>query len=97
MLRPSAFRIEEVVDPVEIREAQARHAQFDRNSDWLQANIAEVYGKHRGKHICIAGQEVFAADNVHEAIALATAGHPDDEGWFVRYIPLEKLPRLYAI
>jgi hypothetical protein len=84
MLQPHTIvQIDDVVDPEEIRAAQARWAAFDRNSDWLQANIAEVYGNHRGKHICIAGQEVFAADSVNEAIVRATAAHPGDEGWLV--------------
>jgi hypothetical protein len=97
MLLAPAFQIEEVVDPAEIASAQRRREQFDRNSQWLQANIAEVYRKHRGKHICIAGQEVFSADSAQEAIAQATKTHPDDLGWFARYIPLEKLARVYAI
>jgi hypothetical protein len=37
------------------------------------------------------------ADTTKEAIALATAAHPDDEGWFTRYIPKEKVPRVYAL
>jgi hypothetical protein len=97
MLQAPAFQIEEVADPAEIASAQQRREQFDRNSAWLQANIAEVYRHHRGQHICIAGQEVFAADSAQQAIARATAAHPDDQGWFTRFIPLEKLARVYAI
>jgi hypothetical protein len=63
----------------------------------LQDNISDIYGKHRGKCICIAGQEVFVADTPSEAIAQATAAHPDDEGWFTRYIPKEKVARIYAV
>jgi len=29
--------------------------------------------------------------------AEATAAHPDDEGWFTRYIPKEKVARIYAV
>jgi hypothetical protein len=96
MLLSPAFQIEEVADPAEIASAQRRREQFDRNSQWLQANIAEVYRNHRGQHICIAGQVVFAADSAQEAITRATTAHPDDHGWFVRYIPFEKLARVYA-
>jgi hypothetical protein len=97
MLRaPANFQIEEVTDPREIQAAKAQREQFDRNSGWLQANIAQVYRQHRGKHICIAGQEVFAADDVLTAISAATATHPTDSGWFTRYIPKEKMFRVYA-
>jgi hypothetical protein len=40
---------------------------------------------------------VFVADTATAAIAQATAAHPDDEGWFTRYIPKEKLARIYAV
>src|SRR6266481_862454 len=89
--------IEEVTDMEELLKARQQREQFDRNSAWLQAHIAEVYSKYRGKCICVAGEELFVADTVKEAIAQATATHPDDEGWFTRYIPREKVARIYAI
>jgi hypothetical protein len=77
--------------------ANKQREQFDRNSDWLEAHIPEVYSKHRGKCICIAGQELFVADTVTEAVAKARAAHPEDQGLFTRYIPKEKVARIYAI
>jgi len=65
--------MEEVTDPQELAEARAQRELFDRNADWLQAHASEVYTKYRGKVICIAGEELFAADSAKEAIALATA------------------------
>ena len=97
MLLSPAFQIEVVDDPAEIAAARHQREQFDRNSQWLQANIAEIYRNHRGQYICIAGQEVFAADSAQEALAGAKAAHPDDHGWFTRFVPLEKLARIYAI
>lgn len=95
MLRsPPRIEIEEVTDPLEIEAAKAQREQFDRNSDWLAANIVEVCGKYRGKHICIAGQEVFAADNIQDAVALGTVAHPEDLGWFTRYVPRERVLRV---
>jgi hypothetical protein len=88
--------MEEITDPVELAKARARREQFDRNFEWLQCHASEVYEKHRGKCICIAGQELFVADTGSEALAKATTAHPDDEGHFVHYIPLEKVPRIYA-
>jgi hypothetical protein len=36
-------------------------------------------------------------DTTKAAIAQATAAHPEDEGWFTRYIPKDKVARIYAI
>lgn len=88
--------MEEVTDPVELAEAQARREQFDRNASWLEAHASEIYSKHRGKCICIAGEELFVADTAREALALAAAAHPEDRGRFVHYIPEDKVPRIYA-
>lgn len=85
-----------VTDPEEIASFQARQERFDRNADWLRAHAHEVYNQHRGKHICIAGQELFVADTARRALALAEAAHPEDDGRYLRYIPKEKLPRIYA-
>ena len=97
MLNPQhPIIMEEVTDPEEVAKARARRAQFDRNSEWLQTQVAEIYAKHRGKVICIAGQELFIGDTVEEAIDQARAAHPEDEGMFTRYIPKEKAIRIYA-
>jgi hypothetical protein len=88
--------MEEVTDPVQLAEAQAQREQFDRNSAWLQAHASEIYPKHRGKCICIAGEELFVAETASEAVAQATAAHPHDKGRFVHYIPKQKVPRIYA-
>ena len=89
--------MEDITDAEQLVRARRQREQFDRNSAWLQAHIAEAYATHRGKCICIAGEELFVADTVKEAIAQATAAHPDDEGWFTRYIPKEKVARIYAL
>src|SRR5215208_717723 len=52
----------EVTDPEELAQAQARHASYQLNVAWLRAHAAEVYRRHRGKCICIAGGELFVAD-----------------------------------
>lgn len=88
--------MEEVTDPEELAKARAQRERFDRNAAWLQAHATEVYSCHRGKCICIAGEELFVADTPEEALALATAAHPEDDGRFVHYIPRERLARIYA-
>lgn len=88
--------MEEVTDPTELAQARAQRERFDRNSAWLQAHVAEVYRRHRGKCVCIAGEELFVGDTPEQAQALAYAAHPEDDGSFFRYIPREKLDRIYA-
>jgi hypothetical protein len=93
--RPS-ITIEEIADPAQVSAALNQREQFDRNLTWLRAHAAEVYRGHRGKCICIAGQQLFVADSAAEALALAKAQHPDDHGRFVQYVAKEKVPRVYA-
>lgn len=88
--------MEEVDDPPEVSRARVRREMFDRNFNWLADHAAEVYEKYRGKNICIAGGEVFAGDTPEQAVALASATHPDDQGSFVQYIPREKMARVYV-
>jgi len=93
--RQTPIVMEEVTDPVELAKARARRARFDRNWTWLNAHADEVYA-HRGKCICIAGQQRFVADTPAEVLALATAAHPEDDGRFTLYIPWERMYRIYA-
>jgi hypothetical protein len=88
--------MEEVTDSAEVSKARIRREKFDRNFAWFRAHAPEVYEHHRGKFICISGQEVFAATTSEDAIAQAAAAHPEDEGRFVQYISLEKMARVYA-
>jgi len=86
--------MDEVTDTAELAQAHERRAQFDRNCAWLEAHASEVYLKHRGKCICVAGEEPFIADTPAQALALAEAAHPNDKGRFVHYIPREKVARV---
>ncbi|HEY6332724.1 MAG TPA: hypothetical protein VI756_25595 [Blastocatellia bacterium] len=89
--------MEEVTDVNDNAAAQARRERFERNSAWLQSHAAEVYTRHRGKCICVAGEELFFGDSPEEVIAEARAAHPEDNGSIlVRYIPLEKIARVYC-
>jgi hypothetical protein len=85
--KPAQIVMEEITDPEELAKARAQRARFDRNTAWLQAHAAEVYARYRGKCICIAGAELFVADTPEEVLALAKAAHPDDDGFFLHYIP----------
>jgi hypothetical protein len=93
----SSIVIKEVTDPEELVKARQQRERFDRNATWLQGHISEIYSQYRGKFICVAGEKLFVADSVKEAIHLANKAYPHDNGWFTRYIPKEKVVRIYAI
>jgi len=88
--------MEVVTDPEELAKARAQDEHFERNWVWFEAHAAEIYAQHRGKCLCISGQELFVADTPEKVLALATAAHPDDDGRFTRYIPKERTYRIYA-
>jgi|ERR1043165_3835189 hypothetical protein len=86
----------EVTDTEELAKAETQRAQFRKNSDWLEARVPQIYAQHRGKCICVAGQELFVADTATEVVAMAKKAHPEDKGFLLRYIPLVKMERIYA-
>ena len=88
--------VEELTGAEELAKARAQDERFERNWAWFEAHAAEIYARHRGKCLCIAGQELFVADTPDQALALATAAHPEDDGRFTRYIPKERSYRIYA-
>lgn len=88
--------MEEVTDPEELAKARVRREQFDRNWAWFEAHAAEIYVAHRGKCVCIAGQELFVADTPREVLAQARSSHPRDDGRFTCYIPQKRTFRIYA-
>jgi hypothetical protein len=91
------IEFEDSVGPEEVAARRNRMEQFRRNSDWLEQHFSEVYGSHRGKSICIAGQELFVGDTAIEAVAKARAAHPEEKGLLIRYIYKEKAARIYAL
>ena len=95
-LPPIQVVMEEVTDPQEIAEAQAQMEQARRNSAWLHAHAHEIYTRHRGKFIAVAGEELFVGDTLEEAIALAKASHPEDKGLLSQYIYPRKMARVYG-
>jgi hypothetical protein len=93
---PIPIVMEEVTDPVELAKARARGERFARNLAWFEAHALEIGAAHRGQCICIAGQELFVADTPQAVRALAKAAHPEDDGFFLHYIPRERTVRIYA-
>src|SRR5215468_4462995 len=95
-LKQPPIIMEEVTDPVELQKAREQDERFERNWSWFEAHAAEIYSQHRGKCICIAGEELFIADKAEDVLALASAAHPEDDGRFTRYIPRERMARIYV-
>jgi hypothetical protein len=98
MLRSSEDPVvmEVVTDPAELARAREQDERFERNWAWFGSHAEEIYAAHRGKCICVSGQELFVADTPEQALALARAAHPEDNGRFTRCIPKEKVARIYA-
>ena len=97
MLNPQNSVAMEVHSDAEVSaQERLQDEQFGRNAAWLQSHAEEVYSQHRGKVICIAGEELFVGETVDEAVAAARAAHPEDAGWFTYYIPRQRGARVYA-
>ena len=92
----SAFHIEEITEPSQIRRAQVQDARHRQNSEWLQTHWADVLPQARGKFLAVAGQEPFIADTPAAAWAWIAATHPEDDGAIVQYIRPETGPRIYV-
>jgi hypothetical protein len=94
--QPPQIEMEVVTDPKAIAEAQAQDARYKRNLAWLNSHFTDVYSTHRGKCICVAGEELFVADSPRTVFEMAQKAHPEDNGRIIRYIPLDKMDRIYA-
>ena len=88
--------MEIVTDPAELARSKARGQRFERNRAWFQAHAQEIGENCRGKCICIAGEQLFVADTPEEALAGARAAHPDDDGYCLHYIYMERAASIYA-
>ena len=88
--------LEEVTDPEELAKAGAQDERFERNLRWFTRHASEIYAAHRGKCVCVAGEELFVGDSPQHAVALARAAHPEDDAFLMRIIPRDRVARIYA-
>lgn len=95
-VKSSPLAMVEVKDANEMAKSKAQRQRFRKNADWLQSHISQVYAQHRGNFICVAGQELFVADTASAVVGAARQAHPTDDGLLLRYIPREKMERVYA-
>jgi hypothetical protein len=75
VVKSSQLVMAEVTEPEENAKIKAQRERFRKNSDWLQTHVPQVYAQHRGKFICVAGQELFVADTAPEVVATARKAH----------------------
>src|SRR5262245_39175497 len=71
--------------------------QAHRNLMWFNEHAKElgVFKLYRGRYVAAAGGELFVAETPEEVERLAREKYPDELP-HVRYIPREKLYRIYA-
>ena len=71
--------------------------QAERNLLWFSEHAQElgVFKLHRGRFIAVSGGELFVGDSRAEVDRLAREKHPDELP-HIRFIPREKLSRIYA-
>jgi hypothetical protein len=79
--------VEEVIDPVANERYRRGLESFAKNGAWLQAHLDEILPRIRGKHIAVAGQELFVADTAEEVRAWVKVNHPEDPGPLFQRIP----------
>ena len=79
-VKQPAIEMEEVTDAAELAKAHAQDERFEQNWAWFESHAPEIYARHRGKCLCVAGQELFVADTPEAVLALARAAHPEDDG-----------------
>ena len=71
--------------------------QAGRNLLWLDEHAEElgVFKLYRGRYVAAVGGELLIADTAEGIDRLAREKHPDEMA-HVRYIPREKMSRIYA-
>ena len=87
---------EEKLSPEEWAALEHRREQFLRNANWFQEHAAEIAEKHPGRHVVVAGGELFAGNTFQEAREQARRAHPGDNGVYFEFIATDRGPKLYA-
>ncbi|MGH9800902.1 MAG: hypothetical protein ACRD82_11110 [Blastocatellia bacterium] len=80
-------------------ELERSFEQAERNLLWFSehADELDVFKLYRGRYVAALSGELFAADTSEDIYRLICEKHPDGMATaHVRYIPREKLSRIYA-
>jgi glutathione S-transferase len=91
---PMEVQFIEVTDPDELARIGAQQERFKKNTNYWNAHAANLFDQHRGRYVCVAGEQFFIADTAIAAQTLALAAHPEDDGRFLVHVPREKLVRI---
>jgi uncharacterized protein YbdZ (MbtH family) len=92
IMSENSVTVELATDPAEMERTQAyeRARASDRrlkpNLDYLNARWDELRPRECGRYVAVAGQELFVADTYQEALDMARAAHPDDDGYWVQCV-----------
>jgi hypothetical protein len=58
-----------------------------RNVDWFARHAEHIAREHAGRHVCVAGAELFVGDDLREVFERARQAHPADaDAVFSRYL-----------
>lgn len=95
---PTVATIEVLESTPEERAASlAQRERYLNNLRWYSEHIEEIAASHRGKYICVAGQELFTGTDFGQVLAAARAKHPDDIGaMFSKHVSTHTGPKVYA-
>ncbi len=90
--------IEEVPTTPEERAANlAELARYRLNVAWYNAHAGEIHRNHRGKYICVAGEELFVGDDPIVVYSEAVTKHPTHKGATLHFrISTHQGPKIYA-
>jgi hypothetical protein len=88
--------LKEVTDPVEGARNRAREEQERREMHWLAAHWPDILTQACGKYVAVVDEQFFIADTAEQAIALAQAAHPDNDGILAQYVFPPGGARLYG-
>src|SRR5438552_4371499 len=84
-----------ITDPEELAELNEIRRKGDINSEAFERFAPEIYRNMRDKFVCVAGGQLFSGDTADEVLAASHAAFPDDNATVFRYVPKQKLVRIY--
>jgi hypothetical protein len=88
--------VKEVTDSQEAARSRARQEQERREMHWLTAHWPDILPQAYGKYVAVVDEQFFIADTAEQAVALAQAAHPDQDGILAQYVFPPGGARLYG-
>jgi hypothetical protein len=88
--------LQKATDPIESARSRVSEEQERREMHWLAAHWPEILLQAYGKYVAVVEEQFFIADTAEQAIALAQAAHPDNDGILAQYVFPPGGARLYG-